>query len=80
LKAFGFRNDLKLKPDKIQRVHDLTEPSKVKIIQKCKQLLNWHAGNSIIFPDKKMFQLQESHNQPNDRKYAVQLADIPWKN
>jgi hypothetical protein len=39
--------------------------------------MHWHAGDDIIFSDDKMFQLQESCNQQNNKMYAVSLADIP---
>jgi hypothetical protein len=58
----------------LKQVYGLTEEAqKVVRIQKCKQLLKWHADNDIIL-NEKIFQLQEYKNQHNDRVYAVSLA------
>jgi hypothetical protein len=61
------KNDLKLKLYTKQKVHGLTEAEKVARAQNCRQLLAWHAGDKIIFLDKKQFLLQKTHNQQNKR-------------
>lgn len=70
-------DDLGLKAYKKQKIQGLTEVQKKARVEKCKDLLAWHAGDDIIFSDEKMFQLQDSHNQQNDRVYGVSLKDIP---
>lgn len=69
--------DLKLKGYKKQKVHGLTTANKKARVERCKHLLAWHADSEIIFSDEKLFLLQDSHNQQNDRVYAAKLADAP---
>lgn len=71
------RHDLGLKAYKKQKIHGLTDAQKKARVKKCKELLAWHEGDDVIFSDEKMFQLQDSHNQQNDRVYGVSLRDIP---
>lgn len=71
------KNDLGLKAYKKQRVHGLTENQKEARVIKSRNLLSWHEGDEIIFSDEKMFLLQDSHNQQNDRVYAKSLNDAP---
>jgi hypothetical protein len=54
-------NDLNPKPYKKQKVHSLTETKQAAKVQKCRQLLAWHAVDDI-FSDEKLFLLQETHN------------------
>jgi hypothetical protein len=72
------KNDLKLKPYKKPKVHgfSLTEAQNVVGVQKCQQLLAWHVDDDIIFSNKKLILLQETHNQQNDRVYSVSLSGI----
>jgi transposase len=70
-------NDLGLKAYKKQKISGLTTALKVARMEKCKHLLDWHGGDEIIFSDEKIFLLQDSHNQQNDRVYGVTLQDIP---
>lgn len=70
-------HDLKLKAYKKQRVHGLTEKQKKARVIRSKELLQRHADCDIVFSDEKMFLLQDTHNQQNDRVYAAQLADVP---
>lgn len=71
------KSDLGLKAYKKQRVHGLTEAQKKARVVKSRNLLAWHDGDEIIFSDEKMFLLQESHNQQNDRVYVKRLSDAP---
>lgn len=71
------KDDLHMKPYKKQKVHGLTIAQKKARVKKCQHLLAWHAGDDIIFSDEKMFILQDSHNQQNDRVYGKSLKDIP---
>lgn len=69
--------DLKLRAYKKQRVHGLTEKQKKNRVIRSKALLQRHADCEILFSDEKMFLLQDTHNQQNDRVYAVKLAEAP---
>ena len=69
--------DLQLKAFKKQKVHGLTSVQKQARIQKCKHLIRWHGDREILFSDEKLFLLQNSHNQQNDRVWSVKLADAP---
>lgn len=69
--------DLGLHAYKKQRVHGLTDKNKLARVQKSQELLRWHAGDEILFSDEKLFLLQDSHNQQNDRVYAGRLCDCP---
>lgn len=71
------KQDLGLKAYKKTKIHGLTDAQKVKRYERSKLLLDWHAGDEIIFSDEKLFLLQESHNAQNDRVYAATLDDIP---
>lgn len=71
------KHDLGLIAYKKQRVHGLTGAQKTARVNKCRYLLQWHDGDEIIFSDEKLFLLQDSHNQQNDRVYASTLADAP---
>lgn len=71
------RDDLRLRPYKKRKVHGLTAVHKIARVKKCKHLLWWHAGDEIIFSDEKMFVLQDTHNQQNDRVWSVSLDNIP---
>lgn len=70
-------NDLGLKAYKKQKIHGLTAIQKKARVTKCRDLFSWHEGDDIIFSDEKMFLLQDSHNQQNDRVYARSLKDAP---
>lgn len=85
-KAIGMRKssmhllltkDLGMKAFKKQKVHGLTQKQKAARVVKSKELLRWHDGDEIIFSDEKMFLLQDSHNQQNDRVYGKSLKNIP---
>lgn len=69
--------DLKLKAYKKQKIHGLTTVQKTERVRRSRNLLAWHAGDEIIFSDEKMFLLQDSHNQQNDRVWSVSLYDAP---
>jgi transposase len=69
--------DLKLKAYKKQKVHGLSAAQKLARVKKSKELLAWHAGDEVLFSDEKLFLLQETHNQQNNRIWSVTLADIP---
>lgn len=71
------KEDLGLKAYKKQRVHGLTVRQKQARVQKSKNLLVRHGECDILFSDEKLFLLQDSHNQQNDRVYAKRLSDIP---
>lgn len=69
--------DLGMQAYKKQKVHVLTTAQKIARVQRSKHLLAWHADSEILFSDEKMFLLQDSHNQQNDRVYSVSLASAP---
>lgn len=69
--------DLGVRPFKKRKVHGLTEAQKVKRFHRSKVLLDWHAGDEIIFSDEKIFLLQESFNPQQHRVWAVSIEDIP---
>ncbi|XP_055643520.1 uncharacterized protein LOC129779828 [Toxorhynchites rutilus septentrionalis] len=71
------KDDLRLISYRKQRVHGLTEKQKAGRVQRCRQLLKRHGGCEILFSDKKLFLLQDHHNQQNDRIYAAHLSDFP---
>src|SRR5690349_17342654 len=72
-----FKQDLGLSALKKTKIHGLTTAQKVKRHQGSKFLLDWHAGDEIIFSDEKLFLLQDSHNAQNDRVYPKFSNDIP---
>jgi inhibitor of nuclear factor kappa-B kinase subunit alpha len=71
------RKNLKITADEMQRVHGLTEKQKLARVVRSRELQRRHADCEIILFDEKMFLLQDTHNQQNDRIYATKLADIP---
>lgn len=73
----GFQRGLEHESITKQEVHGLTLPQKRARVAKCKSALAWHEGGEIIFPGEKIFNLQDSHKQQNDRVYGTSLDDIP---
>lgn len=71
------KEDLHMKAYKKQKIHGLSMAQKQARLQKCKNILAWHEGDDIIFSDEKMFTLEDTHNQQNDRVYGKSLKDIP---
>lgn len=71
------KDELGLRAFKKSKIHGLSNAQKVKRFERSKILLDWHAGDEIIFSDEKLFLLQESHNTQNDRVYATSLDNIP---
>jgi len=64
------KNDLGLKPYKIQRAQLLTDENKKVRVQRCRQLLTRAAGQDILFTDEKIFTIEAFHNHQNDRLWA----------
>lgn len=62
--------DLGLKAYKRKKIHALTIAQKKKRVQRSKIILDWHAGDEIIFSDEKLFVLEETYNAQNDRIYV----------
>lgn len=73
------KKNLKMRAYKKKKLHGLTTKQKIARYQKCKRLLQWHAGSDIIFSDEKLFVLQNYHNSQNDRVYAKSSKDISVK-
>lgn len=71
------KKNLNMHAYKKRKVHGLTANQKIARYKKCQRLLQWHAGDDIIFSDEKLFLLQNYHNSQNDRVYAKCLSDIP---
>lgn len=74
------KEDVGLKPYKLQKVHGLSAAQKEKRLVRCKRLLRRsekNRVNSIVFSDEKIFTVEEKLNKQNDRIYAASVEDIP---
>lgn len=64
------KNELKLKPHKIQKVQDLTPEQKTVRLQRSKALKALHERSeleNLVFSDEKIFTVQQYVNKQNDR-------------
>lgn len=74
------KNDLMLKPYKIQKAHDLTPKQKQVRLKRAKELLRLAESGqfpNIVFSDEKIFQIEQFVNSQNDRVY---LTDRSYEN
>ena len=64
------KNDLGLKPYKLHKAHNLTDPMKAVRVSRCKSLLRRFANGAhkkILFSDEKIFTIEQARNRQNDR-------------
>lgn len=71
------RIDLQLTPYKKQKIHGVSAAVQEKRYERVQRILNWHAGDDIVFSDEKLFVLELPHNPQNDRIWAASIQDIP---
>ena len=64
------KNELGLKPYKLQKVQLLTEKMKEIRVQRSQLLLKRAAGQDVLFTDEKIFTIEAVHNHQNDRIWA----------
>lgn len=68
------KEDLGLKPYKLQKVQLLTDDNKRVRLERCKRLLRRHVGQQwerIVFTDEKLFTVEQAHNHQNDRRWSA---------
>lgn len=71
------KNELKVKPYKIQKAHDLSSSQKRVRLDRSKQLLRMAADGelpSIVFSDEKIFTIEQFVNSQNDRVYLTERS------
>nr|XP_041632354.1 uncharacterized protein LOC121502717 [Drosophila kikkawai] len=69
------KNELNLKPYKLQKVHLLTDDNKRVRLQRCRQLKRRAAGQKwerIPFTDEKIFTIEQAHNHQNDGSWPAE--------
>lgn len=74
------KNDLKVKPYKIQKAHDLTPKQQQVRLERAKELLRLAESGqlpNIVFSDEKIFTIEQFVNSQNDRVY---LRDRSYEN
>lgn len=74
------KNDLHMRAYKRHTAHYLNQRLKKIRLERCKRLLRKHAndrGKNILFTDEKIFTIEESYNQQNDRVYARSSKEVP---
>ena len=64
------KNELGLKPYKLQKAQLLTEKMKEIRVQRSQLLLKRAAGQNVLFTDEKIFTIEAVHNHQNDRIWA----------
>ncbi|XP_026476402.1 uncharacterized protein LOC113382056 [Ctenocephalides felis] len=72
------KNDLKVKPYKIQKAHDLTPKQQQVRLQRAKELLRRAESGkfpNIVFSDEKIFSIAQFVNSQNDRVYLTERSD-----
>lgn len=65
--------DAGLKPRKEVEAHLLTDEMKTKRVARCKKLLRRFAAGrhrTILFSDEKWFDIEQTHNRQNDRRWS----------
>ena len=70
-----FQNELKVKPYKFQKAHDLTPKQKKVRLERAKELLRLHERGefpNIVFSDEKNFPIEQFINSQNDRVYLTE--------
>lgn len=71
------KNDLKVKPYKFQKAHELTEKQKKVRLQRAKELLRLAESGqfpNIVFSDEKIFPIEQFVNSQNDRVYLKERS------
>lgn len=71
------KNDLRLRPYKRCKRQALTAAAMEKRLVRCRQLLQRHGDDAILFSDEKIFNVQEKLNIQNNRVYSLHIEDIP---
>ncbi|XP_033221244.1 uncharacterized protein LOC117175647 [Belonocnema kinseyi] len=74
------KNDLKVKPYKIQKAHDLTPKQQQVRLERAKELLRLAESSqfpNIVFSDEKISPIVQFANSQNDRVY---LSDHSYEN
>lgn len=66
------KNELGFKAYKLQKAQFLTEQNKLVRVQRCRGLLQRHAGPEILFSDEKIFTIEAAHNHQNDRIWTTE--------
>lgn len=69
------KEELNLKPYKLQKVQLLTDENKRVRLQRCRQLKRRAAGRQwerILFTDEKLFTVEQAHNRQNDRSWSAE--------
>ncbi|XP_026470862.1 uncharacterized protein LOC113375129 [Ctenocephalides felis] len=72
------KNDLKVKPYKIQKAHDLTPKQQQVRLQRAKEMLRRAESgkfSNIVFSDEKIFTTKQYVNSQNDRVYLTERSD-----
>ena len=74
------RDDLKMRPYKLQKRQLLSQATIDKRLERSKWIQNWFrqgTGASVIWTDEKLFTVQAVHNHQNDRILAKNIRNIP---
>ncbi|XP_039964236.1 uncharacterized protein LOC120777158 [Bactrocera tryoni] len=69
------KNELKVKPNKFQKGHNLTPQQKKVRLERAKELLHLHERGefpNIVFSDEKNFPIEQFINSQNDRVYLTE--------
>lgn len=69
------KDELNLKPYKLQKVQLLTDDNKRIRLERCRQLKRRAAGQRwerILFTDEKLFTVEQAHNHQNDRIWSAE--------
>ena len=61
------KEELGLRPYKLQKAHFLSEEMKKIRVERSRLLLKRHAGTEFLFSDEKIFIIEANHNHQNDR-------------
>ena len=61
------KEELGLRPYKLQKAHFLSEEMKKIRVERSRLLLKRHAGTEFLFSDEKIFTIEANHNHQNDR-------------
>jgi hypothetical protein len=64
------KNELGLKPYKLQKVQLLTDQMRATRLLRCRTLLQRTAGQEVLFTDEKIFTVEAAHNHQNDRIWS----------
>jgi inhibitor of nuclear factor kappa-B kinase subunit alpha len=65
------KSELGIKAYKLQKVQFLNDQNKRIRVQRCRLLLQRHAGPEILFSDEKIFTIEVAHNHQNDRIWTT---------